>query len=65
MEFGSEQEAFDFLIEKLISLPVLAYADYTKTFIVNIDVFFLMVWEPFCDNSLVAKFFVKYKINML
>ena len=32
-----QQEAFDTIIEKLTSPPVLAYADYTKSFVLNID----------------------------
>ena len=32
-----QQEAFDTIIEKLTSPPVLAYADYTKPFVLNID----------------------------
>ena len=36
--WGPEQQhAFDLIIEKLTSLPVLAYADYSKEFILNID----------------------------
>ena len=34
---STQQEAFDNLREKLISAPVLAYADYTKPFIVHTD----------------------------
>ena len=32
-----EQEAFDLLILKLTSAPVLAYADYSKPFILHTD----------------------------
>ena len=32
-----QQQAFDFIIEKLTSPPVLASADYRKEFILNID----------------------------
>ena len=32
-----QQQAFDLIIEKLTSPPVLAYADYSKEFILNID----------------------------
>ena len=32
-----QQQAFDLIIEKLTSPPVLAYADYSKDFILNID----------------------------
>ena len=32
-----QQKAFDTIIEKLTSPPVLAYADYTKPFVLNID----------------------------
>ena len=32
-----QQTAFDTIIEKLTSLPVLAYADYSKPFMLNID----------------------------
>ena len=32
-----QQQAFDSIIEKLTSPPVLAYADYSKDFILNID----------------------------
>ena len=32
-----QQEAFDLIIEKLTSPPILAYADYNKEFILNID----------------------------
>ena len=36
--WGPEQQrAFDLIIEKLTSPPVLAYADYSKEFILNID----------------------------
>ena len=33
----AQQEAFQLLIDKLTSPPVLAYADYTKPFILNVD----------------------------
>ena len=32
-----QQTAFDTIIEKLTSPPVLAYADYSKPFMLNID----------------------------
>ena len=32
-----QQEAFDTIIEKLTSPPVLTYADYIKPFVLNID----------------------------
>ncbi len=32
-----EQDAFDTLIEKLTSPPVLAYADYSKPFVLHTD----------------------------
>lgn len=37
-KWGSdEQEAFDMLIEKLTSPPILGYADFSQPFIINID----------------------------
>ena len=37
-KWGPEQQtAFDCIIEKLTSPPVLAYADYTKPFVLNTD----------------------------
>ena len=48
-----KQEAFDIIIEKLTSQPVLVYADYTKPFMLNIDGA-VMVLVPYFTRNMMA-----------